>query len=345
MAFLRFFCDNDLAGGGVCTCLETYQQQRSKLCLTGKPWVWRNRLAVHKPPRLKPGARIGVVAPAGCVEPDAIRRGVAAIEAEGFEVELGASLYARKGYLAGSPIERAGDLMNFFGRADIGAIFCARGGFGSIQLLPHLRSVLLNQPKIFAGYSDITILLNWLNQACSMMTFHAPMVAEDIARGLTDQAKAYFWQVLSGDLESWSVCLHASVRPGVAEAQMVGGCLSMLVTTLGTPYQIDARGKLLFMEDVGERPYRLERMLTHLKLAGTLDQVAGVVFGHFTGCDGDGQRDIEQIVAELFQDAPYPVVMGMKAGHGQENFALPFGARMRLDGNNATLALLESPVS
>ncbi len=302
-------------------------------------------MAVHKPPRLKPGARIGVVAPAGCVEPDAVRRGIEAIEAEGFEVELGAAIYARKGYLAGSPAERAEDLIRFFRRPDIDAIFCARGGFGSIQLLPHLSSELINRPKIFAGYSDITILLNWLYQSCGMVTFHAPMVAEDIARGLTDQAKACFWRVLSGDLDSWSVCLDAPVRPGVAEAEMVGGCLSMLVTTLGTPYQIDTRGKLLFMEDVGERPYRLERMLTHLKMAGMLDQVAGVVFGDFTGCDGDGPRGIDQIIAELFRDAPYPVVMGIRAGHGQENLALPFGARMRLDGGNSTLALLETPVS
>ncbi|MGH7888391.1 MAG: S66 peptidase family protein, partial [Candidatus Binatia bacterium] len=111
------------------------------------------------------------------------------------------------------------------------------------------------------------------------------------------------------------------------------------------PYEIDTRNKLLFMEDVGERPYRLERMLTHLKMAGKLEHVAGVVFGDFTRCEDDGPRDIDEIIAELFHNAPYPVLIGMKAGHGQENFALPIGARMRLDGDNATLALLESPVS
>jgi muramoyltetrapeptide carboxypeptidase len=279
------------------------------------------------------------------VEPDALQRGVEAIATEGFEVEPGAGIYARKGYLAGDPAERAEELISFFRRADIDAIFCARGGFGSIQLLPYLSSELKNFPKIFAGYSDITILLNWLYQSCGMVTFHAPMVAEDIARGLTEQAKAHFWRVLSGELDNWSVDLDTPVRPGVAQAEMVGGCLSMLVTTLGTPYELDTRGKLLFMEDIGERPYRLERMLTHLKMAGKLDQVAGVIFGDFTQCDGDGPRDINQIIAELFHDAPYPVLTGMKAGHGQENLALPFGARLRLDGGNSTLALLESPVS
>jgi muramoyltetrapeptide carboxypeptidase len=302
-------------------------------------------LAVHKPPRLKPGARIGVVAPAGCVAPDALQRGIEAIAAEGFEVELGAGIYAQTGYLAGGPVERAEDLANFFRRTDIDAIFCARGGFGSVQLLPHLSSELKNFPKIFAGYSDITVLLNWLYQSCGMVTFHAPMVAEDIARGLSEQAKAHFWRVLGGALDGWSVCLDTPVRPGVAEAEMVGGCLSMLVTTLGTPYEIDTRGKLLFMEDVGERTYRLERMLTHLKMAGKLADVAGVVMGDFTRCDSDGPRQIIDIIGELFHDAPFPVVTGMKAGHGQENLALPFGARMRLDGGNSTLELLESPVS
>ena len=126
---------------------------------------------------------------------------------------------------------------------------------------------------------------------------------------------------------------------------MMGGCLSLLVTTLGTPYEIDTRGKILFMEDVGEKPYRVERMLTHLKMAGKLDAVAGVVFGDFNHCDGDGPRDIRQVVHELFRDADYPVVMGLAAGHGEENLALPFGVKMLLNGEEGTLALEESPVA
>ena len=178
-----------------------------------------------------------------------------------------------------------------------------------------------------------------------MVTFHAPMVAEDLARGLSEQAKAHFWRVLRGEIDNWSVRLEVRVRPGVVEAEMVGGCLSMLVTTLGTPYEINPRGKILFMEDVSERPYRLERMLTHLKMAGKLEHIAGVVLGDFIGCVDGGSRDIMAIIAELFDDAPYPVVLGMKAGHGPENLALPFGTRMRLDGGTATLELIESPVS
>ena len=302
-------------------------------------------MAVHKPGRLKPGALIGVIAPASSVQSSALQAGIAALRAEGFEVELGASVYEQKGYLAGNADKRAADLDSFFRRDDIDAIFCARGGFGSIQTLAYLTQALKNYPKIFVGYSDVTILLNWLYQFCGMITFHAPMVAEDIARGLTEEGKRFLWGVLSGKQNGWSLCLDETVRPGKAEAQMMGGCLSMLVTTLGTPYEIDTRGKLLFMEDVGERPYRVERMLTHLKMAGKLDRVAGVVFGDFTRCEDEGSRDVKEIISELFHDARYPVVMGMRAGHGQENLALPFGATMRLDGDQATLALLESPVT
>jgi len=302
-------------------------------------------LGVQKPRRLKPGARIGVVAPAGCVEADSLRRGLEAIRAEGFTVELGRAVRARKGYLAGDAAARAEDLSEFFQRSDIDAIFCARGGFGSIQVLPHLGPELRNCAKIFVGYSDITILLNWLYQSCGMVTFHAPMVAEDLARGLGERAKRYFWDSLTGRLAGWSMALDRSIRPGHAEAEVVGGCLSLLVTTLGTPYEIETRGKLLFVEDVGEMPYRLERMLTHLKMAGKLDHVAGVVFGDFSRCADGGTRDLHEIAADLFSDARYPVAMGMKAGHGEENLTLPIGASMRLDGDSATLALLESPVS
>lgn len=305
----------------------------------------QSRLAVHKPPPLKRGARIGVVAPAGCVGQEQMRAGVEAIRAEGFEVELAANVFECNGYLAGDPKLRAQDLLEFFRRPDIDAIFCARGGFGSIQLLPFLTMELQKHPKVFVGYSDVTILLNWLRQFCGMLTFHAPMVAMDIARGLSQQSKAHLWQVLTGEMAEWKLALGEVIQPGRVEADMIGGCLSLLVTTLGTPYEIDTRGKLLFLEDVGEKPYRVERMLTQLKMAGKLADVAGMLFGDFTDCEGDGPRGLKQIVVDLFGDTAYPVVMGMKAGHGRENLALPFGARMALDGNTSTLELLESPVA
>lgn len=287
-----------------------------------------------------------MVAPAGAVDQRSIQAGVDAIRAQGFEVELSANLFASDGYLAGEAQARARDLADFFHRPDIDAIFCARGGFGSVQLLPYLRANnLSSHPKIFAGYSDVTTLLNWLCQSCEMVTFHAPMVAMDIARGLSAQAKDHLWRLLGGDLRGWKLVLGEGIRPGRVEAEMIGGCLSLLVTSLGTPFEIDTRGKLLFLEDVGERPYRVERMLTHLKMAGKFDHVTGVVLGDFTNCEDEGSRGVKEVVADIFHGARYPVVMGMRAGHGPENLALPFGVKMLLDGDAAVLELLEAPVA
>ena len=301
-------------------------------------------MVVNKPRRLRPGARVGIVAPAGCVERGPLEAGIAAIRAQGFEVELGPSLFARDGYLAGDAQQRARDLTDFFRRGDIHAIFCARGGFGSVQMLPYLSAELGQHAKIFVGYSDITILLNWLRQTCGMVTFHGPMVAMDLARGLGEQTQARFWPLLGGAAGRWRISLGEVVRSGTAQGELIGGCLSLLVTTLGTPYEIDTRGKLLFLEDVGEKPYRVERMLTHLKMAGKLKDAAGVLLGDFTDCDGDGPRGVREVIGDIFRDAAYPVVMGISAGHGMENVTLPFGVKMRLDGESANLEMLEAAV-
>jgi muramoyltetrapeptide carboxypeptidase len=191
--------------------------------------------------------------------------GLVAIREQGFELELAPGIHDHKGYLAGPGETRARDLSGFFLRDDIAGILCARGGFGSAQLLPLLDPEIRRHPKIFCGYSDITILLNWLLQKWGLVTFHAPMVAMDLARGLSDRAKEHFWGILTGDKQKWSVALGEALRSGKCEAPMIGGCLSLLTTTLGTPYEIDTRKKILFLEDVGEKPYRIERMLPSVK--------------------------------------------------------------------------------
>jgi muramoyltetrapeptide carboxypeptidase len=299
---------------------------------------------VNKPARIEPGARIGILAPAGCFDEEFLIAGAQTIRNEGFEVEFSRNIRERKGYLAGDEYQRAQDLTDFFRREDIDAIFCARGGFGSVQLLPHLGLGIKAFPKVFVGYSDISILLNWLLEKCGMVTFHGPMVAMELAKGLQGRSKGFFWGLLTGKKASWKLELGEAIRPGKAEAPMMGGCLSVLVTTLGTAYEVDTSGRLLFLEDVGEKPYRIERMLTHLKMAGKFDKLAGLVLGQFAECNGDGPRSLRDIVGDLFYKAPYPVVMGMAAGHGSEQITLPFGVNMLLDGDLGTLSLLESPV-
>lgn len=299
-----------------------------------------------KPVPLRKGQKIGVLAPAGSVRDEQLSAGVDALLRAGFNVELAQGIRERKGYLAGDKERRAKALQDFFQREDIGAIFCARGGFGSIQLLPLLDVEAIRfRPKIFVGYSDVSILLNWFLQKCGMVTFHGPMVAMDVARGLEGRSKDFFWGTLLGEKRQWQVEVAERIRPGIVEAEMMGGCLSTIVTTLGTPYEIKTTGKILFLEDIGEQSYRIERMLTHLQMAGKLKGIAGLVFGDFTNCEGEGERGLKEIIAELFHDAPYPVVAGLTAGHGDENLLLPFGVKMVLDSRAGILSLLESPVA
>ncbi len=294
---------------------------------------------------LKRGDKIGVLAPSGAVNSGQLKEGVSAIQHEGFEVVLAEGISDRKGYLAGEKELRAKALEQLFAREDVRAIFCARGGFGSIQLLPLLNpATIRSHPKIFVGYSDISVLLNWLIQSCGLVTFHGPMVTTDIARGLKGRSRDRFWETLCGSSETWFVS-GIPICPGkkAVQAEMVGGCLSVVVTTLGTPYEIQTRGRILFLEDVGEKAYRIERMLTHLKMAGKLDDVAGVVFGWFTDCELGEGRGLTEVVEDLFQGVTYPVLSGISAGHGEENLLLPFGVKMVLDGRAGSLSLLESP--
>lgn len=304
------------------------------------------QLEPMKPLPLRRGEKIGVVAPSGSVNDEQLCAGVEMLRQAGFGVELAQGILDRKGYLAGEQRKRAKALEDLFKREDIAAIFCARGGFGSIQMLPFLDAEAIRlHPKVFVGYSDVSILLNWLLQRCGMVTFHGPMVAMEIARGLKGRTKEFFWGTLMGEKRKWQLQVPETFRPGFAEAEMVGGCLSIVVTTLGTPYEIKTAGKILFLEDIGERPYRIERMLTHLKMAGKLEEIAGLVFGSFTDCEGEGDRGLREIIQELFRDAPYPVIAGLEAGHGEENLLLPFGAKMTLDGKTGSLSLLESPLA
>lgn len=302
-------------------------------------------MQTRKPVPLKRGDKIGVLAPSGAVNSGPLSEGVSAIQREGFEVILAEGISDRRGYLAGEQSLRARALEQLFARKDVQAIFCARGGFGSIQLLPLLNpATIRSHPKIFVGYSDVSVLLNWLIQSCGLVTFHGPMVVMDIARGLKGRSRDLFWDTLCGASDTWFVS-GIPICPGknAVQAEMVGGCLSVVVTTLGTPYEIQTKGRILFLEDVGEKTYRIERMLTHLKMAGKLNDVAGVVFGQFTDCELGEGRGLTEVVEDLFQDVNYPVLSGISAGHGEENFLLPFGVKMVLDGRAGSLSLLESP--
>ncbi|HVO26179.1 MAG TPA: LD-carboxypeptidase [Candidatus Margulisiibacteriota bacterium] len=297
----------------------------------------------RKPAPLRRGDVIGVVSPAAAVDEASLHAGLQVLEAAGFRVRLGAATLKKAGYLAGTDRERLADLDAMFRDPEVKAIIAARGGYGSGRLLPLLDpAVPRTHPKIFVGHSDLTFLLNDFVQRAELLAFHGPMIASLAQR---PDAAATLFALLSGDRAGWHQAAPSVVQPGMAEGVLVGGSLSVIVSMLGTPWALQTRGRLLFLEDVNEKPYRIDRMLTQLRQAGGLDGVAGVIFGEMPGCTaGEDERvTVRDVINEAFASAPYPVAFGLPSGHGAGTLALPLGARTRLAGERLTL--LESPLA
>ncbi len=301
----------------------------------------------HKPPRLHAGDLIGVVSPAAAVGEETLRRGCAELERLGFAVRVGDHALERHRFLAGTDHDRAQELMSMLQDPAVRAVFCSRAGYGSGRVLPLLDfSTLARHPKIFLGYSDASLLLNAFVQQAGWVSFHGPVVAGEFANRFSPRSRAHLLNLLTTGRGEEHLSFPLTLREGVAEGRLMGGCLSVLVTTLGTPFDLNTRGAILFLEDVGEKPYRIDRMLTHLKQAGKLDDLAGVIFGEMSGCLGetDDPALLLSVITDLFLDYSYPVGFGLPAGHNGENFTLPLGITVRLDTRQQVLTFLESSV-
>jgi muramoyltetrapeptide carboxypeptidase len=307
------------------------------------------RAPIRKPLRIRSGDVVGVIAPAGAVDGERVGAGVALLEGWGLRVEVGSAVLKRRAYLAGSDEERLADLVQMMEDPRVRAIFCARGGYGSQRLLPRLDlAPLARQPKPIVGYSDATALLG-AAVAAGVMAVHGPMVADDMARGLSERSATHLQRLLTDPTWRWEAEAPITVRPGRATGRLVGGCLAVLVAALGTPWAPDTDGAVLFLEDVAERPYRLDRLLTQLRQAGRLEGVAGLVFGTMTACppvDGVGPLDV---VRACVGDLPCPVAFGLPSGHAPvstaaENLALPLGVEVTLDTERGRLTALEAAV-
>ncbi len=304
---------------------------------------------VTKPRALKPGDTVGVVAPAAAVERQSLERGLGLLRSVGFRVQVSNRVLNRDGILAGTDRERAEDLQAFFADPDIRAIFVARGGYGSGRILPLLDfDAIALTPKPLVGFSDLTFLLNTLVERARVVAFHGPMLAFD--QDVQERHRRSFEhlrKLLSGELKSFEMEARTALRPGTAEGELMGGCLSIVAAMLGTPYCPDFDGKILFLEDVGERPYRIDRLLVQLRHSGAFNRCAGIVFGAVSGAesDEDDARMIAKFAAEQTSGLGCPVLSGIGAGHSTDNLALPFGVRARIDSGSRRLAILESPVS
>jgi muramoyltetrapeptide carboxypeptidase len=304
---------------------------------------------IRKPPRIRAGDVIGVVAPSGALDPERLEHGVRLLEGWGWQVRLGDSVRERHMYLAGHDEVRRADLQRMIDAPEVRAVFCARGGYGSQRLVPALDLAgLRERPKPLIGYSDATALLAAALSA-GVLAVHGPMVADDMALGLSIRSQMHLRTLLEDPTYVWEAEVPETVCPGRATGRLMGGCLSVLATTLGTPWAPDTDGAILFLEDVRESPYRLDRLLTHLGQSGKLDRVAGLVFGTMAACPPVDGVDPLEVVRACCGAARCPVGFGVPSGHAapsgaRENLALPFGVSVVLDTERGRLAALEPAV-
>lgn len=305
-----------------------------------------------KPPALRRGDTVGIVAPASNIKREALEGGCKALDRLGYRPVFLDSIFDRDLYFAGGIERRVDELHQMFRRDDVRAILCARGGYGANYLLPHLDlDVIRSHPKILAGYSDLTCLLTYLFDAVGLVTFHAPMVAKDFAdlQGVDEHS----WNLAMASADPWSLGSESGVTglaEGSAEGTLYGGCLSILVASLGTPFEVRTKGTILFLEDIAAKPYQIDRMLMQLKLAGKLKNVRGVVFGQMLDCIQSASQDytLQQVVTRVLGDCHVPIAFGLRSGHvNQRNVTLPFGveARLQVRGADAHLEILEAAVS
>jgi len=306
---------------------------------------------VIKPPALRAGDTIGIVAPASNIKPELLEQGCRELESLGFKTFYRPDIVSSYRYLAGTHERRRAEFLEMLQNKDIRAIFCARGGYGSGHLIPDISADLVRQnPKIINGASDITLLLNWFERS-GVVSFHGPMVATSIRQG----SAGYDRDVLMGLLQGAARLRFpthgtAILRPGRAEGRLTGGCLSLVVSTLGTSHEIDTTDSILVLEDIDAKPYQIDRMITHLKQARKFDSVRGIVFGEMLNCMQHPNQGytLEQILVDLLTEFSFPVLFGFATGHtSRPNVIVPFGVRARLDLTSSAplFELLESAVT
>jgi muramoyltetrapeptide carboxypeptidase len=304
-----------------------------------------------KPRALQPGDTVGIVAPASNIKRELLEQGCDALRQLGYKPFYLDSILEQDLYFAGSPTRRARELEEMFTRDDVRAIVCARGGYGANYLLGELDPAkIAGHPKIFVGYSDITTLLTCFCDSARFVTFHGPMVTKDFAHA--DGVDLATWQAALTGLTGSEISSGADsgtegLVDGEAEGILYGGCLSILVASLGTPHEIRTNGTILFLEDVNAKPFQVDRMLMHLKLSGKLAGVQGIVFGEMLDCSqsNDQPYTLQEVILRIVGKLGIPIAYGLRSGHvTRKNITLPFGVRasLRVNGGEATLKIMEA---
>ncbi len=325
-------------------------------CATGRTYV--------KPPALKPGDTIAFVAPAKWRDAEAVEFTRQQLEARGYRVKIDESVSDKYGYLSATDEERARLFMRAYEDPEVDAVFPVTGGFGTTRMIDLLDyDTIRKNPKVLIGYSDITGLHLAIQKKARVMTFHSPFATymyrteeDGIDRTFmfdhmwgAIEASAYAdrtepgWTISTDDLTTPS----KTMVPGVARGRLTGGNLSLIHAVHGTPFEMETKGMIVFFEDVGEDPYRLDRFFSQLELSGKLDDPAAVILGRFSRCETDDPENsftLAQVFEHYFADRPYPVVMDFPVGHVIDNASYPMGAMAELDANAGTLRILENAV-
>ena len=297
------------------------------------------KIKTLKPPRLKRGDTIGIVAPASHFDLEKFNRGIAVLESMGFNTSVPEGLFNKKGYFAGSDLERAEMVNRYFADTTIKAIMCARGGYGSIRILSLLDyETIQKNPKIFVGFSDVSALLSTLYLRCRLVTFHGPTVT---TLGNSDNMTkdSLLSMITSGEKPEIAMESGITIQPGSASGPVLGGNLNTLCHLLGTRFQPDFKGCILFLEDRGEAPYRVDRMLSQMKLAGCFNRLAGFILGTFEDCGNTD--DIIRLAGDIFKDDKIPILAGLEVGHGKRNLAIPTGLNATLNADLKVLTFHE----
>jgi muramoyltetrapeptide carboxypeptidase len=298
-----------------------------------------------KPPRLRKGDTIGIVAPAWSFDSEKFKRGVEYLKGMDFRVKYENTIFSKYWSMAGYDKERANQINRMFADKQVRAIFCAKAGYGSIRTIPYLdKKIIRNNPKIFIGYSDITILLYYLYKTARMVVFHGPVVSGEMRPEMNSISRDYLLSAITepepmGEIQCFSL---KSLRPGEASGVLIGGNLSMVISSTGTPYDINTDNKIFFLEDIGEDLEVIDNCIMHLKLAGKFKNVKGIVFGRMVDCvDDSGKKyTIEDIMNDTLEDIDVPIIYGFPSGHrkpGDINITLPLGIPVTLDADKPAL--------
>jgi muramoyltetrapeptide carboxypeptidase len=297
--------------------------------------------------KIKPGSTIGVVSPAWIPDNERLENGITYLQDKGFKIKRGMNLGKEHGYFAGLDTDRISDLHDMFRDSNVKAVICSRGGWGSLRMLDKIDYRLIsNNPKPIIGYSDITSLQLAIWTKIRIPSFSGPMVGVEMGKGIKPFTEEHFWGQLLNKESRYDYDFSGSntkvIHHGRCKGYLLGGCLSLVTTLLGTPYCPDFNGAILFLEDVDEKPYKIDRYFAHLYQAGVFESISGLIFGNFIDCEpenGERSLTLSQIFDDYCSNLPYPVIQDFPYGHGDVKFTMPVGTECELDTESHKISL------